>query len=199
MSSSTLSSTSGLSDRISNSKRALSDNEELDERTIKRTRTAPDDQHNGKRDAKEKKKRQKKKKKKHSVVTVEDGRARVKDSRRGVSSFLDTTDVEDMILPVKAGESSTTLSKISVPTTGSMDSLLEEHDVEQIVSFSKVSCPRNPVTRTISLYTHLRIKGKERQPIPRSLRLKHSQAHHVLNLQKSKWLASLRNYLLRTR
>lgn len=145
MSTSTLSS-SGLSDRLSNSKRALSDSEELDERTTKKTRTVPDDQHNGKRDAKEKKKRQKKKKKKHSVVTVEDGRARVKDSRRGVSSFLDTTDVEGVALLVKPGESSNTRSK---PPTGSLDNLLEERDVEHIVSCHKVSCPRKPPLHAI--------------------------------------------------
>lgn len=136
MSSSTLSSISCLSDRYNNGKRALSDSEDGDERIIKKTRTVPEDQHGGKRDAKEKKKRQRKKKRKHSVVIVEDGHAHIKDSLHDVSSLLDATDVQ---VPVKAGESSNTRSKLSVAPTESLDNLLEEHDVEQIVSCPKVS------------------------------------------------------------
>ena len=160
MSSSTLSSTSGLSDGINNSKRALSDSEEVEERSVKKTRMAlnSDEQPNSKRDAKEKKKRQRKKKKKHSVVIVEDGRARVKDLRRGESSFLDTAEVESIAPPVQVGESSNTRSRSSIATTIPVDNVLKKDDVEQTAPSPKVS------PRCSSLITradvHLKDKGK---------------------------------------
>lgn len=122
MSSLTLSSSPGPSNRSRNIKRSYSEISVSGEQpNSKKAKTAPASTESGR----DKKKRNKKKKRKPSVVVIEDGHARVKGSRRGRSEPL----VPTSPVIIKSGESSHTLSK-----TPADDISGDERDVEQIVS-----------------------------------------------------------------
>ena len=129
MSSATLSSSPGPSNARPDTKRPRSNNRESDAddgRISKRSRTTSEEPSSAKHDAKDKKKRHKRKKRKVSVV-VEDGRARFKDSRRGVSQLP--------LSPVKVGELSRSRS---IPTVLANDKS-KDHNAEDPVSSSNVS------------------------------------------------------------
>lgn len=134
MSSSTLSSSPGPWIKSRLRKRNHSDDEDTQEGSSKKAKTSVDEA-NTKRDSKDKKKRQRKKKKKHSIVIVQDGKARVRDSRRGTSMTLEVTPVAS---PMKTRESSRGRSKSAVPEPDTVEDITEELDVEEIVSSSKV-------------------------------------------------------------
>lgn len=130
MSSLTLSSSPGPSTASTAPKRSHSESVELEEPIPKKLKTndtpAPSAE-----TVRDKKKRSKKKKKKLSVVVVEDGRARLKGSRHGLSEPL----VIASPVIVKAGQSSRGMSK----TPALADDLSgDERDVEEIVSPAQV-------------------------------------------------------------
>ena len=129
MSSLTLSPSPGPSNRTKNSKRSHSEISASGEQSIsKKTKTSPIGINGGR----DKKKRPKKKRtRKPSVVVVENGRARVKDARRGLSEPLVATSP----IAAKPGESSRGLSKTPVDDVSG-----DERDVEDIVSSIQVSC-----------------------------------------------------------
>ncbi|KIM92263.1 hypothetical protein PILCRDRAFT_117286 [Piloderma croceum F 1598] len=137
MSSGTLSSSPGPSTLQQNSKRALSSHSrDAEDRLAKKSRTTSEEPSltiressaNTNSTAKDKKKRQRKKKRKVSVVVIEDGHARIKDSsHRGVSGALVSLTHPS---PVKLGESSRSQSKSTVLAN-------DERDVEEAVHGSK--------------------------------------------------------------
>lgn len=132
MSSGTLSSDHEPSAGPSTIKRAHVNGVEIEERSLKRPRVSQDDA-TIKRDPKDKKKRTKKKKRKLPVVVVEDGRARFKDSRRGLS--------EPSSPSLKAGEPSLNRSPpaILAEERPAEEVSEEERLVEDIVTSSQVS------------------------------------------------------------
>jgi hypothetical protein len=130
MSSTTLSSSPGPSNTRPDTKRPRSNNRESDAddgRISKRSRTTSEEPSSAKHDAKDKKKRHRRKKRKVSVVVVEDGRVRFKDSRRGISQLP--------LSPVKVGESSRSRS-VSVVLANVKS---KDHNAEEPVSSSNVS------------------------------------------------------------
>ncbi|KAF7982807.1 hypothetical protein HWV62_25735 [Athelia sp. TMB] len=128
MSSLTLSSSPGPSNITKNFKRSHSEVSASGEQSIsKKTKTSPIGINGGR----DKKKRPKKKRtRKPSVVVVENGRARVKDARRGLSEPLVATSP----VTAKLGESSRGLSKTPVDDVSG-----DERDVEDIVSSTQVA------------------------------------------------------------
>lgn len=135
MSSATLSSSPGPSEKTFRSKRTLPGGDNAEERGVKRSRT----ESNAKRDAKDKKKRQKRKKRKHSVVVIEDGHARDRDTRHGVSSFLENINVVPMASPAKAGEFSRNRSKSASRVIEPVSDTADGRDNEEPVTTPKVS------------------------------------------------------------
>jgi hypothetical protein len=121
MSSVTPSSSPGLSISHLNGKRAHSDTREVEDRITKKSRILSEEP-GATRDAKDKKKRHKRKKRKVSVVVIEDGRARIKDSRRGIMQSLVPS-------PIKASESSRSRSD----SVGLANDKSDKHDGEEIV------------------------------------------------------------------
>lgn len=127
MSSLTLSSSPGPSNRPQNMKRSNSQISACGEQpNLKKVKTAPASTDSGR----DKRRRNKRRRRKPSIVVIEDGRARVKGTRRGRSESLVVTSP----VAIKHGRSSNGLLKAPVDDLSG-----DERDVEEIVSPAQVS------------------------------------------------------------